>query len=164
MSSYQPRRSARLAAMAAPSTPVRASRKRACPDAPSKNATVSEFQDVFHEMDLAVVDTCKAINIIKDIVVSRGDHDELSAETLVSLTRAVWAIHDALEFKMRREIIRGDKNALESVPNFIARLKSIEEECYKDIANFRQYNKISRSIMIAIGTIGTTIRTSFYNM
>ena len=94
---------------------------------------------------------------------ARGDHDELSAEALVSLTRALWSIEDALEIKMRLAILRGDKNALESVPNFIARLKGVEEECYKDLASFRLHNEIPRSIMIAICTIGTTIRSSFYN-
>jgi len=114
-------------------------------------------------MDLAVVATCKAINAIKDIVVSRGDHDEYSAESLVSLTRAVWAIHDALEFKMRAAILRGDKIALESVPNFIALLQAVEAECHKDMTAFRQFHSIPRSIMIAIQTIGNTIRTSFYS-
>ena len=161
--SYQPRRSIRLAAKAAPSTPVRNSRQRVCPNAPSKNVAITEFQDVLQEMDVAVADTCKAILSIKDMVIARGDHDEFSAEALVSLTRAVWAIHDALEIKMRAAILRGDKIALESVPCFIVRLKAVEKECYEDLSNFGKYNKIPRSIMIAIGTIGTTIRSSFYN-
>jgi hypothetical protein len=64
---------------------------------------------------------------------------------------------------MRAPIIHGDKIALQSVPNFIARLKAIEEECMKDVENFRQFHCIPRSIMIAIQTIGTSIRSSFYN-
>ena len=160
--SYQPRRSARLSAMH-PSTPVKSSQKRVCPYAPSKNSSIADFQDVFREMDVAAAATGKAILAIKDIATTRGDHDELSAEALVSLTRALWSIEDALEIKMRLAILRGDKNALESVPNFIARLKGVEEECYKDLASFRLHNEIPRSIMIAICTIGTTIRSSFYN-
>lgn len=162
MSSYQPRRSARLASKC-PSTPVKGSHKKACPYAPSKNSSIADFQDVFREMDVAAAATSKAILAIKDIATARGDHDELSAEALVSLTRAVWSIEDSLEIKMRLAILRGDKNALESVPNFITRLKDVEKECYKDLATFRLYNKIPRSIMIAICTIGTTIRSSFYN-
>ena len=160
--SYQPRRSARLAAKC-PSTPVKGSHKKACPYAPSKNTIIADFQGIFQEMDVAAAATCKAILAIKDIVIAHGDHDELAAEALVSLTRSMWAIEDALELKMRAPIIHGDKIALESVPNFIARLKAIEEECYKDLSNFSQYSKIPRSIMIAICTIGTTIRSSFYN-
>ena len=160
--SYQPRRSARLAAKC-PSTPVRESRRKACPNAPSKDALTAEVQKAFREMDVAAAPAYKAINLLKELVLSHGDHDELSSEAIVSLTRAAWSIEDALEIKMRLAILRGDKIALQSVPNFIARLNDVEKECYKDIASFRQYAKIPRSIMIAIGTIGTMIRSSFYN-
>ena len=162
MSSYQPRRSARLAAKY-PSTPVKESRCKACPYAPSKNTAVADFHDIFQEMDVAAAATYKAILAIKNLIITRGDHDELSAEALVSLTRATWAIDDALELKMRAAILHGDKIALASVPNFIALLQAIEKECDKDVAVFRQFNKIPRSIMIAIQTIGTTIRNSFYS-
>ena len=160
--SYQPRRSARLAEKY-PSTPVKGSRPKACPNAPSKDALTADVQNAFREMDIAAAPTYKAINAIKDLVLSHGDHDELSSEAIVSLTRASWAIEDALEIKMRLAILRGDKIALESAPNFIARLKGVEEECYKDLASFRLHNKIPRSIMIAICTIGTAIRSSFYS-
>jgi hypothetical protein len=160
--SYQPRRSARLAEKY-PSTPVKESRPKACPNAPFKEALTADVQKAFREMDVAAVPAYKAINVIKDLVVSHGDHDELSSEAIVSLTRASWSIEDALEIKMRLAILRGDKIALQSVPNFIARLKDVEKECYKDIASFRHYTKIPRSIMIAICTIGTRIRSSFYS-
>jgi len=159
--SYQPRRSARLASKC-PSTPVKQARTKVCPNAPSKNIS-EDLQAKFQEMDRAMADTCRAINMIKDLVVARGDHDEYSAEALVSLTRAMWAIDDALELKMRAPIIHGDKIALQSVPNFIARLKAIEEECMKDVENFRQFHCIPRSIMIAIQGIGSNIRSSFYS-
>jgi hypothetical protein len=159
--SYQPRRSARLAAKC-PSTPVKKTRSKVCPNAPSKNIS-EDLLLKFQEMDRAMADTCHAINAIKDLVVARGEHDEYSAEALVSLTRAVWAIDDALELKMRAPILHGDKVALDSVPNFIALLRAVEAECQKDIVVFRQFQSIPRSIMIAIQTIGTTIRSSFYN-
>jgi hypothetical protein len=160
--SYQPRRSARLAAKC-PSTPVKESRRKACPNAPSKDALTAEVQKAFREMDVAAAPAYKAINVLKELVLSHGDHDELSSEAIVSLTRAAWSIEDALEIKMRLAILRGDKIALQSVPNFIARLNDVEQECYNDIASFRQYTKIPRSIVIAIGTIGTKIRSSFYS-
>jgi len=159
---YQPRRSARLAEKY-PSTPVKGSRRKACPNAPSKDALTAEVQKAFCEMDIAAAPAYKSINVLKELVVSHGDHDELSSEAIVSLTRAAWSIEDALEIKMRLAILRGDKIALQSVPNFIARLKDVETECHKDIASFRQYTKIPRSIMIAICTIGTKIRSSFYS-
>ena len=160
--SYQPRRSARLAEKY-PSTPVKGSRPKACPNAPSKDALTADVQAAFREMDIAAAPAYKAINVLKDLVISHGDHDELSSEAIVSLTRASWAIEDALEIKMRLAILRGDKIALQSVPDFIARLKDVEKECHKDIASFCQYTKIPRSIMIAICTIGTKIRSSFYS-
>lgn len=162
MSSYQPRRSARLAAKY-PSTPVKSSRSKLCPNAPSKNVAINDFHDIFQEMDVALAAACKAVVAIKDMVIARGDHDELSAEALVSLTRAMWAMEDALELKMRAPIIHGDKVALESVPNFIAQLKDVVMKCGVYVENFSQYKKLPRSNMIAVCTIGTNIRSSFYS-
>jgi hypothetical protein len=158
-----PRRSARIAAMNAPSTPVKASQLRECPPAPVKVERTAELRAMMDEMVQAAVLTFQAIRRIRDIVKEHAEPDELTAAALVSLTRASWAVEDAFELKMRQPILNGDEIALRSVPNFIALLRAVTVEANKDADVFQQYRVLPRSLVIAVQTIGTTIKSAFYN-
>ena len=158
-----PRRSARIAVMNAPSTPVKASQLRECPPAPVKVERTAELRAMMDEIVQATVLTFQAIRRIRDIVKERANPDEYTAAALASLTCASWAVEDAFELKMRQPILNGDEIALRSVPNFIALLRAVTLEANKDADVFEQYHILPRSLTIAAQTIGTTIISAFYS-
>jgi len=148
------RRSARIAAKAqalAHPTPI------------LRAVAVKNPQPMFRDMDEAGARTSAAIRHMMNLLTIRADPDELTADALVSLTRSIWAIEDAIELKMKQNILKGDMIAVESVPAIIALLVAVEEELNRDITVFSRYRHIPRSLVIAAQSIGTTIKSSFYS-
>jgi hypothetical protein len=147
------RRSARIAtkaqAMAQPTSILRA-------------VAVKDPQPMFQDMDDAGARTSYTIRRMMCLLTARADPDELTADALVSLRRAIWAIEDAIEFKMKQNILKGDVVAVESVPAIVALLVAVDEELNRDITVFSQYRHISRSLVVAAQSIGSTIISSFY--
>jgi len=160
ISSMSLRRSARIAAknssMTPPSTPIKGSQKRECPPAPRK-ASNDEMTKLIH----ATVHTFTAIRRLLDLVKERGTPDEITANAIVSLTRASWAVEDAFTYKMCEPITQGDQTAIDAIPAFLFLMKRIEEELQKDIVIFQHYRHLPRSIVLASQTIGEMIRNKF---
>ena len=148
------RRSARIAAKA---------QALAQPTSILRAVAVKNPQLMFRDMDEAGARTSVAIRHMMTLLKTRADPDEYTADALVSLSRAIWAIEDAIELKMKHSILKGDMVAVESVPAIIALLVAVEEELNRDITIFAQYRHISRSLVIAAQSIGTTIKSSFYS-
>jgi len=147
------RRSARIAAKA---------RAMAQPNSILRAVAVKDPKSMFQDMDDAGARTSYTIRRMMCLLKERADPDELTADALVSLRRAIWAIEDAIELKMKQNILKGDMIAVESVPAIISLLVAVDEELNRDITVFSQYRHISRSLAIAAQTIGSTIISSFY--
>lgn len=112
-------------------------------------------------VDAAVAETCAAIRRISSLIEVRAEHDVLAVDALQSLMKAVWAIEDAVETKLQRPILAGNKTVLTTIPAFLALLKAVAVEANKDADIFSQYHRLHPSLVRAALDIGMTIQSTF---
>lgn len=126
----------------------------------SMNIPVINFEERLHHAKDSIF---AAFAQMDATLKQRGAPDEITAASLVWITRLRWAVEDAYEFKTRRMASNPAEDAQSMLGPFLTLLEALTAEVNQMLITLQSHNIISPSLMESITNVGKNLQPQFYH-